>query len=71
MSLLGWQMLNNGAHWASDYPLGIAMGYLVGKISTRLGRSPGDQAHKKEKWAWNLAPGRVHGVPTMDLHLRF
>ncbi|MCB0348080.1 MAG: phosphatase PAP2 family protein, partial [Bdellovibrionales bacterium] len=24
ISLLSWQMVNNGVHWASDYPLGIA-----------------------------------------------
>ena len=31
LSLLGWQMINNGVHWASDYPLGIAMGIFYGK----------------------------------------
>ena len=29
LSLLGWQMINNGVHWASDYPLGIAMGIFM------------------------------------------
>jgi hypothetical protein len=34
--LLGYQMMNNGVHWASDYPLAIVIGYTFGKIvSTR------------------------------------
>jgi len=40
MTVLGFQMLNNGVHWASDYPLGIALGYGFGKIAVRKGRTP-------------------------------
>ncbi len=39
MGLLGYSMLNNGVHWASDYPLGIALGYAFGKIAVRNGRT--------------------------------
>ena len=39
MGLLGYAMLNNGVHWASDYPLGIAMGYAFGKLAVRNGRT--------------------------------
>lgn len=39
MSLLGFQMLNNGVHWASDYPLGIALGYGFAKIAVKKGRT--------------------------------
>ena len=38
MTLLGLQMMNNGVHWASDYPLSIAMGYYLGKIAVDNGR---------------------------------
>ena len=38
MTLLGLQMMNNGVHWASDYPLSIAMGYYLGKIAVVNGR---------------------------------
>ena len=34
MSLLAFQMLNNGVHWAGDYPLAIAIGYSQAKIIT-------------------------------------
>ena len=45
MTLLAFQMVNNGAHWASDYPLAIGIGYSVGKIS--LANAGGKPAPKK------------------------
>lgn len=33
------QMVNNGVHWWSDYPLGIAMGYLFGRQAYNMGKS--------------------------------
>jgi hypothetical protein len=38
--LTSWALMNNKVHWASDFPLGLAVGYLSGKIVT--------QRHKKE-----------------------
>lgn len=35
MTILGFAMLNNGVHWASDYPLGISIGYTFAKIADR------------------------------------
>lgn len=31
LAALGFGMVNNGVHWASDYPLGIGLGYVFGK----------------------------------------
>ena len=39
IGLLGYSMLNNGVHWASDYPLGVALGYGFAKIAVRHGRT--------------------------------
>ena len=39
MGLLSYSMLNNGVHWASDYPIGIAIGYTFAKIAVRNGRT--------------------------------
>lgn len=36
LTALGFGMVNNGVHWASDYPLGIAMGYVFGKAALHL-----------------------------------
>ncbi len=40
MGLLGYAMLNNGVHWASDYPLGLAIGYGMAKLAVKSGRRP-------------------------------
>ncbi len=60
MGLLGFAMLNNGVHWASDYPVGIALGYAFAKIAVRNGRSrvadvPADEAAP--------APGGTGSLP--------
>lgn len=33
---LGFGMVNNGIHWAGDYPLGIMLGYVFGKAALRM-----------------------------------
>ncbi len=38
LSILSFQMMNNGVHWASDYPLAIAMGYSFGMIAMGHGK---------------------------------
>jgi membrane-associated phospholipid phosphatase len=35
MGLTAWAMMNTEVHWASDYPLALAIGYLSGRASTR------------------------------------
>jgi membrane-associated phospholipid phosphatase len=41
MGLTGWSMMNNKVHWASDFPLGLGIGYASGKIAY-------NRHHKKE-----------------------
>lgn len=38
LTLLSFQMVNIGVHWASDYPIGIALGYVFGKVATTHGK---------------------------------
>ena len=38
MTLCGFQMINNGVHWASDYPLAIGLGYAFGNMIVNQGR---------------------------------
>ena len=33
MGMAAWAMMNTEVHWAGDYPLAIALGYLSGRIS--------------------------------------
>ncbi len=38
MAIVGLSMINNGVHWASDYPLAIGMGYVFGKVTVKINR---------------------------------
>ena len=38
LTALCYQMLNNGVHWASDYPLSIAMGYTIADMVLKRNR---------------------------------
>lgn len=49
VSLCGFSMVNSGVHWAGDFPLGVAIGYVTGKVITNR--------HKKKAVLINLAPG--------------
>lgn len=40
MTALAFQMVNNGVHWYSDYPLAIYMGYTFGHMAVQRGRKP-------------------------------
>jgi len=53
---LSFQMMNNGVHWASDYPLALFLGYTFGHIAVQKGRIPRDTAGRT---AWELTPGIV------------
>ena len=57
VTALMFQMVNNGVHWASDYPLGIAMGYVFGKSVTKLVNEKNPQTKTEEiTTSWNLYP---------------
>lgn len=45
MTIVSYQMLNNGVHWISDYPLALSMGYAFGKIAVRRGRTELNEGH--------------------------
>ncbi len=54
-SVLAWEMINNGVHWAADYPLGIAMGFVFGKAATKLGKSK-EESKLQAKDNWMIMP---------------
>lgn len=67
VALLSFQMVNNGVHWASDYPLGIAMGYVFGKAASSQGRKK-KKSKKGEtvKSSWNILPYSYASSTTGD-----
>ena len=48
MTLLGFEMLNNKVHWASDYPLALALGETFAKIAVRKGHVETTQVKSPE-----------------------
>ena len=64
MTLLSFQMLNNGVHWASDYPLAIGIGYSIGKIVSQRER---DRAKK----GFSLVPKITSNYSGVALQYRF
>lgn len=72
LSLLGFQMVNNGVHWASDYPLGIAIGYVCGKAVSQLGKRDKVSADgEDEKYSWHILPSYENGIMMTQLTVNF
>lgn len=69
ITALGLQMMNNGVHWASDYPLAIGMGYLIGRISSRMGEPEADE--KESSLLPSVFPGQFAQTSTMNLLWKF
>jgi len=38
MGLCGLAMINNGVHWAGDYPFAIGLGYVSAKVTVKMNR---------------------------------
>jgi hypothetical protein len=55
-SLLAFQMVNNSVHWASDYPLGAAIGYMIGKSIANNGRKKVTEKESENKVTYDWAP---------------
>ncbi|MDA8132366.1 MAG: phosphatase PAP2 family protein [Elusimicrobia bacterium] len=56
LGALSFQMVNNGVHWASDYPLGLAVGYGIGKAIASHGRTAARRTAAPAPSALRLEP---------------
>jgi len=60
LALLSFQMINNGVHWISDYPLGLAIGYEIGKtISSKNLRKENKLANRNYFFIPYMANGGI------------
>ena len=59
LTLLSVAMVNNGVHWASDYPMAIALGRTVAGIAVRHGRTVQDGSSRAKRVQPLFEPGRV------------
>ncbi len=55
-SFIGIAMVNQGIHWYSDYPLGIALGYAFGKIVAHPDVSELTKSTEHSKTAFTFSP---------------
>ncbi len=55
LTLLSFQMMNNGVHWFSDYPLAIGIGYAFGEIAVNNYRKI-EEANLKNKSGRRVEP---------------
>ena len=67
MTACGLEMVNNGVHWYSDYPLGIYLGYAFAQIAVRKGRKVQDQRAS----SLEIYPAFVGNTPVMEAAYRF
>ncbi len=68
LGALSYQMLNNGVHWAGDYPLAIALGYSFGKIAVNRGRT---KKQNEDEVAVYWEPRIIAGGGGLQLTYRF
>ncbi len=62
LGALSFQMMNNGVHWASDYPLGLGIGYMVGKAITSNSGNRIKKTASVLKFYPSLMPGQPLGI---------
>ncbi len=69
LTLLGFQMVNNGVHWLGDYPLGIGMGYVFAKAANNFGKAP--KADDPQKVSWMILPYQDSESSGISMTVRF
>ena len=70
ITALAWQMMNNGVHWASDYPLALGIGYMAGKLASRLGEAE-ESARDAKDVSWLITPSVGQDSIGMNFNLFF
>lgn len=70
--LVGYAMINNKVHWASDYPLALAMGYLCAKQVVKRNRKVvSSTTAKKNKGEFNFTFNYLHGTLMPGIYYKF
>lgn len=79
LTILGLQMVNIGVHWASDYPLGIAMGYMIGKAAVKMNQNDAELSNSSsakttmddQKMHWQFLPLAYNDNYSLNLMASF
>ena len=73
MGLMGFEMLQSKVHWASDYPIAIFMGYIIGKsivkgrIVEKINSNVGMIKNFKPKFNYSFSSNQNYNLATVNL----
>lgn len=71
IGVLGFEMIQANVHWASDYPIAMVMGYIIGKniANSKMTKSKQNLTDKKYKIDYNAS--RTYGYNMIGAKLTF
>lgn len=63
MGLMSFEMVQSGVHWASDYPVAILLGYLIGKniAKNAVSKTNSAGASHERKYSFNISSSYFYG----------
>lgn len=74
MGLMTFEMVQSGVHWASDYPVALVLGYLIGKtvVKNAVHRSdPKNSGRKENRYTVNFSSSYVYGQQVAGVTVTF
>lgn len=75
LGLMSFEMMQSGVHWASDYPIAILFGYLIGKniakSSIKKENTVANEYSTKSKYHLNFASSSINGYQTFGINISF
>lgn len=74
MGLMSFEMVQSKVHWASDYPIAILIGYLIGKNIAKnamIKKTNNTNELAQKKYKFNIAASNLYGVQTVGMTLSF
>lgn len=73
-ALMGFEMMNSGVHWVSDYPLGFFIGYTVASVSVNRRITKIEtlsHSHQQKKLNTNFFMSSLNGIPVYSVTATF
>jgi len=66
---VGFGLASSGMHWYSDFPLGIVIGHLIGKLAVNSASVFDDSAHAGGEPSMTISPLLTDGRVGVELHI--
>ncbi|MDQ0477558.1 phosphatase PAP2 family protein [Chryseobacterium sp. MDT2-18] len=74
MGLMSFEMVQSKVHWASDYPIAILLGYLIGKNVAKnamVKKTNGTVAIQQKKYKLKISSSNFYGIQLMGINVDF